>query len=95
MKLLLTKRAVDDLQRILEYIGQQRPSTALNVFHRFKGKCRLIANQPYIGELRSDYPGDHRSIAFERWVIFYVIKSDVVEIRRVVDGARNIESLLD
>lgn len=94
MRLLLTPLAEADLEDILDYIAEHRPLTAVDVIRRIRAKCRMIAKHPEIGQSRPEFPGDYRSFPFQRWVIFYRIKPGVVEIHRVVDGARDIDSLL-
>ena len=45
--------------------------------------------------MRPEFPGDYRSFPIQRWVIFYRVVGDSVEIHRVVDGARDLDSLID
>ena len=93
MKLFFTPLAEADIGDILDYIAAQRPLTAVAVVSHIREKCELIATQPGIGQRRPEFPGDYRSFPVQRWVIFYRIKSDTVEIHRVLDGARDIDSL--
>ena len=93
MRLFFTPRAESDLDEILSYISELRPGTARKVIQRLRRACELIASQPRIGQRRPDFPGELRSLSVERWVIFYQIHSDDVHIYRVLDGARDIESM--
>lgn len=61
---------------------------------RLRSACELIASQPLIGERRPEFPGDLRSFVVERWVVFYQVADDSVRICRVLDGVRDIESIL-
>ena len=94
MKLFFTPFAEADLGQILDYIAEHRPLTAVAVLARIREKCELIASQPEIGQRRPEFPGDYRSFPVQRWVIFYRIHDDSVEIHRVIDGARDIDTLL-
>jgi toxin ParE1/3/4 len=94
MKLFVTPLAEADLNQILDYIAETRPVTAVSVLKRIREKCELISTNPRIGQLRPEFPGDYRSFPVQRWVIFYRIQGDTVEIHRVLDGARDIDSLL-
>jgi toxin ParE1/3/4 len=64
------------------------------VVARIRDKCNLLASYPQIGQQRPEFPGDYRSFPVERWVIFYRTVSDAVEVHRIVDGARDLDSLL-
>ena len=93
MKLFFTPFAETDIDRILDYIAEHRPLTAVAVLARIREKCELIASQPEIGQRRPEFPGDYRSFPVQRWVIFYRIHDDIIEIHRVIDGARDIDTL--
>lgn len=93
-RLVFTPLAEADLGGILDYIAEQRPLTAVAVVKRIREKCQLLASQPLVGQRRSEFPGDYRSFLVERWVIFYRVIGDAVEVHRIVDGARDIDSLM-
>jgi toxin ParE1/3/4 len=93
-RLFLTPLAEADLNEVLDYIAEHRPLTALAVVERIREKCKLIASQPMIGQRRPEYPGDYRSSPIERWVVFYRIVGDTVEVHRIVDGARDLDTLM-
>jgi toxin ParE1/3/4 len=94
MKLFFTPLAACDLDGILDFIAANRPLTAQAVVARLKAKCKLIASQPELGQRRQEFPGDYRSFPAERWVIFYRIVEDTVQIHRVLDGSRDFDSLI-
>ena len=93
-QLLFTPLAESDLDAILDYIAERRPRTALAVLARIRRTCELLATHPEIGQRRIEFPGDYRSLTVERWVIFYRVMPEAVEIHRVVDGSRDINSLM-
>jgi toxin ParE1/3/4 len=93
-RLIFTPLAEADLNEILDYIAEHRPLTAVAVVSRIREKCDLLASQPLIGQQRPEFPGDHRSFPVERWVIFYRVNGDTMEIHRVIDGARDLDSLI-
>jgi toxin ParE1/3/4 len=92
--LVFTPLAEADLGEILDYIAQERPLTAVAVVARIRERCELVASQPLLGQLRPEFPGDYRSFPVERWVIFYRIVRDTIEVHRVIDGARDIDTLM-
>jgi len=95
MRLFVTPSAEADLQGILDYIAAERPQTAKQVVDRIRDKCELIRRHPEIGQRRPEFAGNYRSWPVDRWVIFYRVASDSVEVHRVIDGSRDIDSLLD
>ena len=92
--LVFTKLADADLHEILAYIEVHRPSTAVAVVQRIREKCELLASHPLIGQQRPEFPGSIRSFPVERWVIFYRLVGETLEIQRILDGARDIDSLV-
>jgi toxin ParE1/3/4 len=92
--LFFTPAAVGDLEQILDYIAVHRPLTAKKVVAKIREKCAIIATHPEIGQRRPEFPGNYRSSVFQRWVIFYRVVDDTVEIHRVLDGSRDIDGLM-
>ncbi len=93
-RILFTRLADADLDEILDFIAVHRPLTAVAVVQRIREKCELLASHPLIGQLRSEFPGDIRSFPVERWVVFYRLIGETLEIQRIIDGARDIDSLI-
>jgi toxin ParE1/3/4 len=93
-RLVFTRLADADLDEILDYIAARRPSTAVAVVQRIREKCELLAAHPLIGQLRPEFPGSIRSFPVERWVIFYRWVGETLEIQRIIDGARDMDSLI-
>ena len=93
-RLVFTKLADTDLDEILDYIAENRPLTAVAVVARIREKCKLLASHPLIGQLRPEFPGSIRSFPIERWVIFYRLVGEILEIQRIIDGARDMDSLI-
>ena len=92
--LLFTPLAESDIEQILDFIAEHRPSTAAAVVARIREKCQLIAHHPEIGQRCTEFPGDYHSSTLDRWVIFYRVTEDAVEIHRVLDGSRDIDHLM-
>jgi toxin ParE1/3/4 len=92
--LLFTSAAERDLYDLLAYIAAQSPETAIQVVARIREKCSLLASHPQLGERRQEFGADHRCFPIERWVVIYRDRPGQVEIIRIVDGARDIDSLI-
>jgi toxin ParE1/3/4 len=93
-RLVFTPLAEADLGEILEFIAKERPLTAVAVTTRIRETCELVASQPLIGQRRPEFPGNYRSFPIQRWIIFYRVVGDTVEVHRVLDGARDLDSLM-
>jgi toxin ParE1/3/4 len=93
-RLVFTRLADTDLDEILDFIAAHRPLTAVAVVRRIREKCELLASHPLIGQLRPEFPGGIRSFPVERWVIFYRLAGETLEIQRIIDGARDLDSLI-
>lgn len=90
-RIRLTGSAQDDLAEIWHYIAleQQSPLNADSLADAFDERFQLLAQHPEAGEavehLRS---GTRRSIANQRFLVFYQIEPDGILILRVLHGAR-------
>ncbi len=93
-RVLFTPSAERDLNRILNWIAEHRPLTAIKVITRIRDKCRLYSTQPKMGQRRPEFPGDYRSFPIDRWIVFYRVRDDVFEVHRVLDGSQDLDSLL-
>ena len=88
-----TSAARQDLVDILTYIARDKPDAAVSWVEKIEAKCLLIASQPEMGELRTQFGSDVRSNVVGRYVIFHRRRENTVEILRVIPGDRNITSL--
>ncbi len=92
-ELVFTQLAVDDLDSILDYIAAERPQTAVRIGREIREKCEFLARNPDAGERRPEISSIHRCWTVRRWVIFYRVTDEGVEIHRILDGARDLGSL--
>jgi toxin ParE1/3/4 len=95
MKLVFTPLAEIDLYGIISEIAAQRPGTARAVAARIRKKCRLLAGHPFIGERLTIRSREYRCFPVQRWIIFYRVVEQTVQIHRVLDGARDWPAVLD
>lgn len=86
--------AHNDLNEILHYIAVDKPDAARAWVDKLEAKCRLISENPEMGELRPEYGEGVRSVSVGRYVIFHRRKQGCVEIVRIIPGDRNIRFLL-
>ncbi|WP_047817342.1 type II toxin-antitoxin system RelE/ParE family toxin [Rhodopirellula islandica] len=92
-KLFISPTTKQDLSDIFDFIARDKPSAAANWIEKIEEKCRLISTVPDFGELRNEYGADIRSSVVGRYVIFYRLIQDGIEVARVIPGDRDIRSL--
>jgi toxin ParE1/3/4 len=89
-----TAKAREDLLDIWVYIAAQiSPAIADDVFDKIERACRLLEDQPRLGRVRPEIHAEARSLVMERWLALYRIDTGCVELVRVIDGARDLESI--
>src|SRR5438067_9012640 len=91
----VSSRATADLDEIWSYIAQDNPAAADKFISAFFTRFANLAAMPKMGRLREELSHDLRSFSAVRYVIFYRLKEDGVEIVRVLHGARNISPLFE
>jgi toxin ParE1/3/4 len=93
MKLQVAPLARLDLDHIHDYIARDKPAAARKWLKLTTNQFKLIATNPYVGQARKDVGIDLRSVSHGNYVIFYRLRSNVLEIVRVLHGARDIQGL--
>jgi toxin ParE1/3/4 len=91
-QLVLSVRALEDLTRILDYIGRDRPQAAVRFVESIEQRCELLAGFPDLGMKREDLGRDVRLFAFRGYGIYYRNLDDRVRIERVLHGAIDVSS---
>ena len=92
-QLSFTSRANADLTQILDYIELDRPQTATKVVARIREKCELLRTNPEMGPARPEFAKDMRSLIVQRWIVYYRVKTNEIQVIRVLDGARDVRGL--
>jgi len=90
--------AENDLRRIIEYIADDSPTTALQILKKIKQKSTSLYKFPERGrivpELRDQGILQYREIIISPWRILYRISENHVYVLSVLDSRRNIEDIL-
>ncbi|MER9295417.1 type II toxin-antitoxin system RelE/ParE family toxin [Mesorhizobium sp. M0621] len=95
MAVIFAPAAAQDVEEIGDYILAENPAAARRFIAALRERCGRIANAPRGGVPQlSLWPG-LRSIAFQRYVIFYTADGDDVRIERILHGARDIPAILE
>lgn len=89
--------AEKDLTEIIEYVTLDSPQSALNLLDEIDNTILKLEDFPYIGKIPKDSRLqllNYRILIVSSYLVFYVVKDDIVEIRRILHGKRNYEFLL-
>ena len=92
-KLIISDQATHDLADIWLYIANDSPQVAGKFIDSIYEHCRLFCSSPDMGKVRDELLPGLKSFPLKRYVIFYRILSDSVEIVRVLSGYRDIGSI--
>ena len=85
----LSALAERDLEEIWSYVAEDAsPATADRLIDAIIDRFELLAEQPRMGRLRSEFGTGVRSFAVENHVIYYRHEEDVL-IARVLHGRRD------
>ena len=100
-KLIWTPQARTDLIDIYLTIGLEQPTAAERYLTRMEQKAGLLIDQPRLGARRPDVHPAARMLLESPYILLYETEPDTddgpiqtVEIVRVVDGRRDLRSLL-
>ena len=94
LPVIRTDQAEDDLADILDYLDQRNPSAAERLAALLDERCQLLGQLPEMGCARDELVPGLRCIVVERYVLFYRVTANAVEIVRILHSSRDIESLM-
>lgn len=87
MALRWTRKALENLDQIAAYIGQDNPTRASSFVGEIKEKTELLLAFPALGR-PGRVPGTRELVVHENYVVPYRVKGDTVQIIRVQHVAR-------
>lgn len=94
LPIVRTEQAEADLAEVLDYLDQRSPPAAERLATAINERCALLSQFPQMGRARDELASGLRSIAIERYIVFYRITTHAVEVLRILYGARDIESIM-
>ena len=96
LEILYLSTAQKDLEEIFDYVTRDNPSAAGSLLEQFDRTILLLADNPELGVVPRDERLEklgYRMPVIEDYLVFYVVKSGSVQIRRVIHGAREYRFL--
>ena len=89
--------AENDLDEIFDYIMMDNPSAAVSMLEKFNHSISQLAFNPELGVVSKDdrlKKMGYRILIIGKYLVFYVLKANTVQIRRIIHGARQYNFLL-
>ncbi|TVT79325.1 type II toxin-antitoxin system RelE/ParE family toxin [Pseudomonas sp. H3(2019)] len=94
-QLLFSAMAREDLQNVVRYIARDNPARARTFVDELRQRCLLLVEQPDLGVAREDRARGLRMIAHGRYLIFYGLTEQNIQVERVLQGARDLGRLFE
>lgn len=89
--------AQTDMIDIFDYISKENTEAADALLQEFSTKIAQLEKYPFIGPIAKDFRLQqlgYRTLIVEKYIIFYIVKDFLVEIRRILHGSRKYSFLL-
>lgn len=77
---------------ICEYIARRNSKAASKLFDDIRKKCKLIADFPSMGKSYARLAPNLRGFIVDDYIVFYYPKEDGINVTRVLNGFRDLES---
>jgi toxin ParE1/3/4 len=92
-RLVISPQAKTDLLNIWSFSFYDDGQAADRLVEEITAKFDTLLSFPEMGRSRKDLDADLRSFPFKRFIIFYRLIEDGIEIFRVLHGKQNIEDI--
>jgi addiction module RelE/StbE family toxin len=95
VKVRFSEAALRDLRRIGDYIAEDSPLRAREFVRELRSRAMHLAENPLAFPLvRRHEHSDIRRHVFRNYLIFYLVKGQIVHIVHILHGAQDYESIL-
>lgn len=95
MKVVLTRRALADLDAIADWIGQDSSRRAVSFTKALRAKCKDLASTPEAWPVKQGWnPMGARIRVWRGYLIVYVVLGKQIDILHIVNGARDLDVLM-
>ena len=93
-RLIIAASAIEDLMDIWLYIASDSIRNADHFTDFIYEKCASLCDAPEIGRERPEIlPGIRRCLPVKRYLVYYRVTEETIEVARIVSGYRDITSL--
>lgn len=93
--LILSPEAAADLEEIVEFIASENVDAAIRVWAEVREALERLTDAPEIGHSREDLTTEPlRFWPVRRYLIIYRASPEMIEVVRVLHGARDVEAIL-
>ena len=89
--------AEKDITEIIDYISKDNPNAAIWLIDKIDERIKELSDFPEIGKTPHDErlkQLGYRILIIDNYLVFYIIKKQEIEIRRILHGKRKYEFLL-
>jgi toxin ParE1/3/4 len=93
MRFRFSRRATADIEEIGDFIAGESPARAVSFISELRTHCRRLTDFPEAAPQRPEFGDGIRMVVHGRYLILYVVHADLLEIRRVLHGARNLPDI--
>jgi toxin ParE1/3/4 len=93
MQFRFSRRAEADLEEIAAYIARDNPARAVSFVRELRQHCQHLLTFPEAAPMRPELGGGVRLSVFGNYLTLYAVHPELLEIRRVVHGARNLADI--
>ncbi len=97
-KVYWAREATIDLEEIVDYIAKDRISAAKSIYRKIKSKCRQLNESPErcrrVPELLEIGIENYRELIVSPYRVIFKLTEFTVYIFAVIDGRRDVESVL-
>ena len=89
--------AQQDLIEIFDYIKEDNPSAVKSFIDKIDKSISKLESFPQVGVVPKDDRLEmlgYRMLVIDNYLVFYIIKENIVKIRRIIHGSRRYSFLL-
>lgn len=90
-----SEEAIQDLQEICNYLRDNNPNSASNLFDAIRQKCKVVAQFPLMGKSYEVLAPRLRGFVVHDYLVFYYVQESGIAVVRIVSGYRDLRSLFE
>lgn len=93
MRFRISSKARQDIIDVSEFIGRDNPVRALSFVRELRAKIAMAATAPQTYRERPELKPGVRAVRHGRYLIFFRVEQEAMEVLRVWHGARDTSNL--